>query len=243
MGPKSNAVKLSDVVPMYDGAGGDFSRWIEKVELVTSLQGVKQLESFLPLFLSGGAFEVYRMLPDAVKNDYANLKKSLLQAFSSDPVSAYEEFNTRKLRPGESPDVFLADLKRLAGLVDGASDQWLKCAFIAGLPDHLRSQLRAACSFGTMSLDDVLGRARALLRSSETCMVSATRKAGVTCFFCGERGHIRRQCPRVSSPTSSDRPTSRDQGQGTRRCFVCGDPSHLASVCPNRFRPREGKNE
>ena len=243
MGPKTNSVKLSDVVPMYDGAGGDFSRWIEKVELVSSLQGVKELETFLPLFLSGGAFEVYRMLPDAVKNDYASLKKNLLQAFSSDPVSAYEEFNARKLRPGESPDVFLADLKRLAGLVDGASDQWLKCAFIAGLPDHLRSQLRAACSIGTMSLEDVLGRARALLRSSETCMVSVTRKTDVTCFSCGERGHIRRQCPKKSSPTSSDRPTPGKQGQGVRRCFVCGDLSHLAPVCPNRFRPKEAKNE
>ena len=248
MSSKSCSVKLSDVVTQYDGvSSGDFSRWIEKVELVSTLQGIKELETFLPLFLSGGAFEVYRMLPDTVKKDYAELRKSLLQAFSSDPVNAYEEFNARKLRPGESVDVFLADLRRLAGLVDSsAGDQWLKCAFIAGLPDHLRSQLRAACSVNAMSLEDVLDRARTLLKSSETCMVSAVRRTVVTCYSCGERGHVRRLCPKNSTPCSLEFDRSASAGKLSRdvsRCFVCGDPSHVAPACPNRFRVGGPKNE
>jgi hypothetical protein len=251
MGPKSNLnVKLSDVVLPFDGRNAEFSKWVEKLELVSSLQGIKELEKFLPLFLTDGAFAVYQMLPDDVKGDYKLLRMNLLQAFATDPVNAYDQFIARKLCPGESVDVFLADLKRLAGLVDscGASDQWLKCAFIAGLPDHVRAQLRAACSISSMSLEDVLGRARALLwSSSETCMVSAVaRSAGrgqvVTCYACGEVGHLKRLCPRRGSATFQPIVTQ-GRERSVRRCFVCGDLSHMANACPNRFDAQAAKNE
>lgn len=92
MSPKLNPnVKLSDVIPPFDGTNAEFSRWIEKLELVSSLQGIKELDKFLPLFLTGGAFSVYQMLPDEEKTDYAALRKSLLRAFASDPVVAYNK--------------------------------------------------------------------------------------------------------------------------------------------------------
>ena len=55
---RSMSVKFSDIIQQYSGVG-DFSEWIRKVEMVASLQGVKELEKFIPLFLCGGAFAVY----------------------------------------------------------------------------------------------------------------------------------------------------------------------------------------
>ena len=55
------SVKFSDIVRQNDGES-DFFEWAEKLELVAKLQKVKELENFLPLFLTGGAFLVYQGL-------------------------------------------------------------------------------------------------------------------------------------------------------------------------------------
>lgn len=46
---------------------------------------------------------------------------------------AYEQFMVRHLRSGESVDVYLADLRKLASLFGGISEQSLTCAFVARL--------------------------------------------------------------------------------------------------------------
>lgn len=243
---KKGAVRFSDIIRQFNGDGDDFAEWVEKLEFVASLQGVTDMEKFLPLFLSGGAYAVYQAIPIGDKNDYATVKSCLLKAFSADPFNAYEQFLSRRLLPGESVDVYLADLKRLAGLVDSTvSDHWLKCAFISGLPDNARSQLRAACSVDSMSLNGVLERARTLLKSAETCMVSLARKPVSTCFACGESGHFRRACPRMPAAIGkfSSSSVRRGQAQGTRQCYVCGDSSHLAPACPSRYGAQGSKNE
>ncbi|KAK8383422.1 hypothetical protein O3P69_019069 [Scylla paramamosain] len=55
----------------------------------------------------------------------------ILVGFSSRMHSyvAYEQFVSRKLRNGESPDVYLAELRRLPSLFDGISDKTRACAF------------------------------------------------------------------------------------------------------------------
>ena len=60
------SVKFADLIRQYDGTG-DFLEWLEKLELVAALQNVADLEKFLPLFLSGGTFAVYKSLTDVAK--------------------------------------------------------------------------------------------------------------------------------------------------------------------------------
>ena len=105
-------VFFSDIVKQYDGES-DFLEWVEKLELVAKLQKVKELENFLPLFLTGGAFLVYQGLSSEKKSDFNKLKQALLEAFSPDSLTAFEELKNRVFRH-ESVDVYLADIKRLS---------------------------------------------------------------------------------------------------------------------------------
>ena len=80
------------------------NEWIQKLKLVANLQGIKELQTLLPLFLSGGAFAVYQGLNEEVKKKYLFVKAPLMKAFAADPTSAFEEMKTRRLNPTESVD-------------------------------------------------------------------------------------------------------------------------------------------
>ena len=239
------AVKMGDLVSKYDG-GGDFLEWVDKLELVAELQDIKDLHLVLPLFLTGGAFAVYKSIDNKARKDYDKVKDALKLAFSSDPITAYEELQARHLRPGESVDVYVADLDRLAQLVDSTMPSTvIKCAFICGLPADVKMQLKAACKLDGMTLAEVVDRARSLVKSGhDACLVAAVKRSDasrvsnssgeghtrnrrrmpvsrpIRCFACDEEGHISRDCPRRARE---------------RKCFVCGDAGHLAPSCPQRF--------
>ena len=74
-------LKSSDWIVQYSGEE-DFLSWVQKVELVAKLQDINNLCSFLPLFLKGGALDVYNGLNEDVKCDYKLLKNALKQVFS-----------------------------------------------------------------------------------------------------------------------------------------------------------------
>uniref|UniRef100_A0A5S6QZ90 Integrase catalytic domain-containing protein n=1 Tax=Trichuris muris TaxID=70415 RepID=A0A5S6QZ90_TRIMR len=140
------------LIPEFDGSHSQsVTEWFEKLELVCRLRKVADVACVIPLRLSGGAFAVYLHLPDEDKKSAAKVKAALLAAFAKDPFAAYDEFSCRKLRNGESPDVFLADLRRLASLFGGVPEKAMisghfwnrKCAMAtghcgaAGIPDNV----------------------------------------------------------------------------------------------------------
>ena len=49
----------------------------------------------------------------------------------------WKQFVGRQLEPGETVDVYLADLRRLAIPFGRATDRLLECAFLAGLVDDV----------------------------------------------------------------------------------------------------------
>ena len=136
---------------------------------VAELQGVTQVQKFLPLFLSGGAFSVYESCSTDVKEDYEQLRVALTNAFSLNTFSAYEAFVSRRYVAGEAVDVYLSELRRLARLVCDTSDNsWVKCAFVVGLPDELKHQLKATVSLENMTLEEVVERTRNLTNVQES---------------------------------------------------------------------------
>jgi hypothetical protein len=236
------SIKYSDLIRQYDGSG-DFLEWVKKLELVARLQKVENLEQFIPLFLSGGAFAVYQSLSEETQMDYEAMKKELTSAFSLNQFKAYEEFMNRRLGVGEPVDVYLADLSRLGTLVSSdVNEEWLKCAFVCGLPDDMKKQLLGVCTLTQMTLHDVVEKARGLANGKDSCFVSLGRKSQqttpfngrerkLTCFSCGVEGHISREC------------ANRGGERNVRLCFICNNPGHLAVKCPLRKEAASSKNE
>ena len=132
------------LIQEFSGDGSvNVIEWLEKAELVCALRGITRLEAVLPLRLTGGAFAVYQQLTAEDKDDSGKIKFALKTAFAVDAFTAYELFVARRLQPGETVDVYLAELRRLAVPFGGLPEKALVSAFVAGLPDGAKQLLRA----------------------------------------------------------------------------------------------------
>ena len=226
------------LIPEFDGTG-DVVDWIDKLEMVCNLQQPAADQVLvIPLRLKSGASAVYRQLPEEDRREATKVKAALRRAFAVDKYAAYEQFSVRRLRAGESVDVYLAELQQLSTLFGGLCEEGLGCAFVAGLPDSVKQMLRAGARMESLSLSEIVDRARAVLR--EECgapeLVAAVarrepydrsqgpsgrRRERGPCFLCGRPGHIAREC-------------STRGGGGARavRCFRCDKQGHIAARCP-----------
>lgn len=225
------------LIPEFDGKSHDVVEWFEKFELICRLRHIQDLPSIVPLRLTGGAFAVYLQLPSEDKENYHAIKEALISAFAADGFMAYEQFMARTLRQGETVDVYLADLRRLAALIGGLPDRALTYAFVAGLPESTRSLLRAGCRMETMNLQQTLTRARAVL-VEETAAVVATAVTAtptrqtlqpdrrVICHACKQPNHFARDCKETSARGGQR------GGRTPVRCFRCSQRGHIAAECP-----------
>ena len=213
-------IKLDSLIRSFDGAGS-VEDWIAKVKHVCTVKKITDVASVLPLFLEGSAFAVFKQLPDADQLVSAKIERALLDAFALDPFCAFEKLASRRWSQGEPVDVYLADLKRLAGLADVACDKLLQRAFVVGLPSPISSQLRAAARLQAMTLAQLVEHARVLMASQDdvTALISSTSRQG--------RQPNRQRYKKASA----------------RSCFRCGDPGHFIRDCPQADRGQQQGNE
>lgn len=223
------------LIPEFDGASLPVAEWLEKVELVCRLRGITELQNIVPLRLTGGAFSVYQQLGSADKGSYEKIKTALISAFAVDKFIAYEQFVGRRLRDGESADVYLADLQRLAMLFGGITNAGLSCAFVAGLPDSSRHVLRAGSRLEDMDLSQIVARARAILADGNVGAAATSTfsppqhmatpaSASVLCRACNQPNHYARDC--------LARRGWRRGGRGSMHGRVCEQSGHGAASCP-----------
>jgi len=241
------------LIPEFNGSPTqDVLEWLQKAELVCGLRGITRPESVIPLRLTAGAFAVYQQLSDADKNNFQRIKEALCTAFGTDSFLAYEQFVGRKLQSGESVDVFLAELRKLTVPFGGVSDRVLACAFVAGLPEAVKQLLRASSRMDTLTLEQVLARARAII-SDECDVVAAanvstrsvrsgtgaasersavqTASANPVCYECGLPNHFARDCFQRGRGSRAGR-GRRERDVRQVRCYRCNGQGHYASSCP-----------
>ena len=246
------------LIQEFSGDGSvNVIEWLEKAELVCALRGITRLEAVLPLRLTGGAFAVYQQLTAEDKADSGKIKLALKTAFAVDAFTAYELFVARRLQPGETVDVYLAELRRLAVSFGGLPEKALVCAFVAGLPDGTKQLLRAGSRMDELPLTHILTRARAILKDESGVAAVATpagaasgtvcetrRAVSATefrCYACNEPNHIARNCllrqrgrGRVYDGRGGG--GGRGGGRGELRCYRCDGLGHFASSCPGNDR-------
>ena len=227
------ALKMGDMIKTYSDVetSGDFSKWLRKTVMVAKLQKVKDLKDFVPMFLSGQAFDIYAELSEDSQGDFTAIEDALTQAFSPNQFSAYEELQRRVLKRGETVDAYVSDLKRLLAL-SGSGDpaeQLVKSALVSGLPAGVKTILVSMSDASKLTLQELVVRARTALSvhvsDGTVCAAGYRDQVGVSCHKCGRPGHMSRDCkqprPRVMT------------------CFSCGKPGHIARFCMSR-KSRQG---
>ena len=224
---KSVDVKL---IPEYSGEGCVLE-WLDKAEMVCEMEEVTNVARVLPMRLTGGAYAVYKQLPPEKRSKLADIKKALIAAFSANQFTAYDQFTERKMRPGECPDVYLANLRAMAELFGGVSDKTLVCAFVKGLPDGVKQALRTGACMENIKIEAALTKARAVLADASVEVVCS-----VTTPNAAERKEEKNETALVGGDESCAAAVSGGRGGGVRRgaqimCYNCGRPNHLAKHC------------
>ena len=135
---------LMNMLIPFDGSG-NVSMWMKKMKLMAKAKKIKDLADFIPLYLEGQAFCGYDEMTDADKKDAEKIENTLRAAFEMDRYTAYEG-QRRRWSPGELADFFLADLRRLAKLVQIEDEDAVRGAFVTGLPMDVSQRFRASNS-------------------------------------------------------------------------------------------------
>lgn len=125
----------------------------------------------------------------------------------------YEHFVVKRLRTGESPDVYLGELQHLAPLLGGITDKDLVCAFLGWLQENVRHLLRTGSRMEALDLEEILVWARVVIKDDSLgateCRGTAPRVAVASqrCYVCTGPNHLARDCLVLHQSDTWDRET------------------------------------
>lgn len=218
--------KLSGEMMKSFDSQGDVVAWLKKAELVAKLIEIKDLASFIPLFLEGDALALYLEMNESDQADAKKIESRLKTAFSQGMFEAYGRL--RKLQwMGEQVDVFANKTRRLAGLAGWKGEgleRAVKLAFVTGFLDRISVDLQQVKDIETVEMSELIMRARVLASGAGGQEVAAVATRGQATVG-------RRQVSQGVSSSRDDQSSKTGEPRGFKgRCFRCNGP-HMARDC------------
>ncbi|XP_065182549.1 uncharacterized protein LOC135813378 [Sycon ciliatum] len=243
------SLKLDGFLRTFRGKGDDLETFWSKFRVLADIQKWDTEEKrmqHLPLVLDGQAFKVFMSMAEADRKKEATVKALLEKAFAPAPADSYQQFLSRRLRPDEAVDGYVADLKHhlsLAGhKITDDKDPVLLEQVICGLPPTFARDIRLQGAGQALSVSDVTEKVRALqlvesAASSHAIGAAATEPAkSLYCYTCGKTGHVKKTCragnQEPSTQSSSAGPSSSKSSRV--RCHHCHELGHIRRNCPTR---------
>ena len=144
---------------------------------------------------------------------------------------------SRRLHPGETVVVFLAELRRLAVPFGGLPDKVLVRAFVAGLPESVRQLLRAGSRMVELPLIKILARARAFM-TDEVGVAAAVGAGRIGASAPVKRATAATAAATAAATTAAATTAATTAVTARLLCYECNLPNHLARDCllPRRDR-------
>ena len=228
----------SDMVKPFLG-DGDVVAWLEKVTLVASLSGVKELEKFIPLFLEGSALSVYLEMGAEEKKSADKIISRLKEVYSDSSFVAHGKL--MKLGwSGEPIEAYVTEIRRLVGLAgfETEVEKMVRLTFVNSLPDSVGVELQQINGIDAMPMPEIIKRARILTAN----IGSGGVNAGAVKQFRRSKEETEDNGGRGGG-SSGRGGWGRGGGRGGGRsgedtgfrgkCFTCGGP-HMAKSCPEK---------
>ena len=107
----------SNLVQIEKFESGDSGEFLDNFEIssLANEWGEDKKALMIATCLSGGALQVYETLTTDERKDYGTVKGKLVSAFKPEDVTftSLSEFHGRTMFPGESPQKYLFELKKL----------------------------------------------------------------------------------------------------------------------------------
>lgn len=219
--------KMSDIVKPFTGEG-DVVAWLKKVKLVAKLSKIKDLATFIPLYLEGSALALYLEMSENEQGSADNIEDRLIEAYTDGPFVAYAKLVSHKWT-GQPVDVYSTELRRFAGLAGFTGDELekiVKLSFVNGMPNAIGVELQQMEDIMLLPMGDILNRSRILTANKSD--VTGTRLVSAVSYkpksYHGQGAHV--------EDTGEMRMNNSSAGfKG--KCFKCNGP-HMARYCPEK---------
>ncbi|KAG0715168.1 hypothetical protein GWK47_012564 [Chionoecetes opilio] len=149
MKPEDSAARVDGLatdlrlIPEFDGALHAVGEWLEKLELVCGCEGLMSTHRRTSSTHCRRILRLPAAQQRRQKNDFSKIKAALISPFPPRIICRLRAVCHSPASDGESFDVYLADLHRLAALFGGIPDNGLICVFCGWFPSSVSHILGA----------------------------------------------------------------------------------------------------